>query len=81
VDFDLSVVPQNRWSEVSVGHASRSSGLLHVEVGAILKLPDQKARGFLVLIALSRWFSKHGRKVFDEMCEDLSYLLIHFWAS
>jgi hypothetical protein len=26
-----SVVPQNRQSEVGVGHASRSSGLLHVE--------------------------------------------------
>jgi hypothetical protein len=29
--FGLSVVPQNRWREVSMGHASRSSGLLHVE--------------------------------------------------
>jgi hypothetical protein len=29
--FGLSVAPQNRWREVSVGHASRSSGLLHVE--------------------------------------------------
>jgi hypothetical protein len=31
VDFDLSVVPQNRWREVSAGHASRSSILLGVE--------------------------------------------------
>jgi hypothetical protein len=31
VGFDLSVVPQNRWREVGVGHASISSGLLHVE--------------------------------------------------
>jgi hypothetical protein len=31
VGFDLSVVPQNRWREVGVGHASSSSGLLHVE--------------------------------------------------
>jgi hypothetical protein len=31
VGFDLSVAPQNRRREVSVGHASRSSGLLHVE--------------------------------------------------
>jgi hypothetical protein len=31
VDFSLSVAPQNRWREVGVGHASRSSGLLHVE--------------------------------------------------
>jgi hypothetical protein len=29
--FGLSVVPQNRWREVSAGHASRSSCLLHVE--------------------------------------------------
>jgi hypothetical protein len=27
----LSVAPQNRWREVSAGHASRSSGLLGVE--------------------------------------------------
>jgi hypothetical protein len=31
VGFGLSVAPQNRWREVSAGHASRSSGLLHVE--------------------------------------------------
>jgi hypothetical protein len=31
VCFDLSVAPQNRWREVGAGHASRSSGLLHVE--------------------------------------------------
>jgi hypothetical protein len=29
--FGLSVVPQNRRRKVGVGHASRSSGLLHVE--------------------------------------------------
>jgi hypothetical protein len=29
--FSLSVAPQNRWREVSVRHASRSSGLLHVK--------------------------------------------------
>jgi hypothetical protein len=29
--FGLSVAPQNRRREVSVGHTSRSSGLLHVE--------------------------------------------------
>jgi hypothetical protein len=27
----LSIAPQNRRREVGVGHASRSSGLLHVE--------------------------------------------------
>jgi hypothetical protein len=31
VGFSLSVAPQNRWSEIDAGHASRSSGLLHVE--------------------------------------------------
>jgi hypothetical protein len=31
VDFSLSVAPQNRWREVSVEHALRSSGLLRVE--------------------------------------------------
>jgi hypothetical protein len=30
--FDLSVAPQNRQREVGVGHASRSIGLLRVEV-------------------------------------------------
>jgi hypothetical protein len=29
--FGLSVAPQNQWREVDAGHASRSSGLLHVE--------------------------------------------------
>jgi hypothetical protein len=29
--FSLSVAPQNRRREVGMGHASRSSGLLHVE--------------------------------------------------
>jgi hypothetical protein len=31
VDFGLSVASQNRWREVDVVHASRSSGLLRVE--------------------------------------------------
>jgi hypothetical protein len=31
VGFSLSVAPQNQRRQVSVGHASRSSGLLHVE--------------------------------------------------
>jgi hypothetical protein len=31
VDFGLSVVPQNRWSEVGAGHVLRSSSLLGVE--------------------------------------------------
>jgi hypothetical protein len=33
--FDLSVVPQNQRREVSVGHASRSSGLLHMEASRV----------------------------------------------
>jgi hypothetical protein len=35
VSFGLPVVPQNRWREVSVGHASRSSGLLRMEASLI----------------------------------------------
>jgi hypothetical protein len=35
VGFGLSVAPQNRRREVNVGYASRSSGLLHVEVSLI----------------------------------------------
>jgi hypothetical protein len=31
VGFEFSVAPQNQRREVSVGHASRSSGFLHVE--------------------------------------------------
>jgi hypothetical protein len=31
VGFGLSIAPQNRRKEVSAGHVSRSSGLLHVE--------------------------------------------------
>jgi hypothetical protein len=31
VGYVLSVAPQNRWREVSAGHASRSSSLLLVE--------------------------------------------------
>jgi hypothetical protein len=31
VGFGLSVASQNRWRDVGAGHASRSSGLLHVE--------------------------------------------------
>jgi hypothetical protein len=30
-DFDLSVAPQNQRRELSAGHASKSSGLLHVK--------------------------------------------------
>jgi hypothetical protein len=30
-DFGLLVAPQNRWREDGVGHASRSSGLLHLK--------------------------------------------------
>jgi hypothetical protein len=30
--YDLSVAPQNRWEGDGMGHASRSSGLLHIEV-------------------------------------------------
>jgi hypothetical protein len=33
--FGLSVAPQNQWREVGAGHASRSSGLLHVKVSLV----------------------------------------------
>jgi hypothetical protein len=42
-------------------------GLLQVKPGCVLELPDQKARGFLVLIALNRLFLEHAHKVFGEM--------------
>jgi hypothetical protein len=35
VDFGLSVAPQNRRRKVGAGHASGSSGLLHVEASLI----------------------------------------------
>jgi hypothetical protein len=33
--FGLSVAPQNRWRDVGVGHASRSSSLLGVEASLV----------------------------------------------
>jgi hypothetical protein len=35
VGFGLSVAPQNQQMEVSAGHTSRSSGLLHVEASLV----------------------------------------------
>jgi hypothetical protein len=35
--------------------------------GYTLELPDRKARGFLVLIALKRLFPEHTHRVFGEM--------------
>jgi hypothetical protein len=46
VGFGLSVAPQNRWKEVSVGHTSRSSGLLCVEASlARVSQSDLKTGG------------------------------------
>jgi hypothetical protein len=46
VSFGLSVVSQNRWREVDAGHASRSSGLLHVEASlARVSQSDLKTGG------------------------------------
>jgi hypothetical protein len=42
-------------------------GLLQLRTGIVLELPNQKAQVFLVLIAFTRWFSEHARKVFSEM--------------
>jgi hypothetical protein len=41
--------------------------LLQGEAGVVLELPDQKAQGFLVLIAFKRLFSEHAHKIFGEM--------------
>jgi hypothetical protein len=40
---------------------------VQVEASVVLELPDQKARGFLVQIALKWLFPEHARKVFGEM--------------
>jgi hypothetical protein len=46
VSFDLSVASQNRRREVGAGHASRSSGLLHVEASmAMVFQSDLKIGG------------------------------------
>jgi hypothetical protein len=46
VDFGLSVAPQNRQREVGVGHASRSSSLLSVELSlARVSKSDLKTGG------------------------------------
>jgi hypothetical protein len=37
------------------------------EVGVVFELPDQKARGFLVLITLKLLPFEHACKVFGEM--------------
>jgi hypothetical protein len=42
-------------------------GLLQGQAGVILKLPDQKAQGFLVSIALKRLFPEYAHKLFGEM--------------
>jgi hypothetical protein len=41
--------------------------LLQGEADIILELLDQKAQGFLVLIALKWLFFEHARKLFGEM--------------
>jgi hypothetical protein len=48
-DFDLSVAPQNRQREVSTGHASRSSDLIHVEASlARVSQSDLKTGGDVI---------------------------------
>jgi hypothetical protein len=37
------------------------------EARRVLELPDQKAQGFLVQIAFTRWFLDSAHKVFGEM--------------
>jgi hypothetical protein len=46
----LSVAPHNRWREVGAGHASKSSGLLHVEAGlARVSLSGLKTGGGVMM--------------------------------
>jgi hypothetical protein len=42
-------------------------GLLQREIGVVLELPVQKAQYFIVLIALTRLFLEHVRKLFSEI--------------
>jgi hypothetical protein len=42
-------------------------GSLQGEAGIALELPDQKTRGFVVQIALLRWFPERVHQVFGEM--------------
>jgi hypothetical protein len=44
-----------------------ASILIADEIGVVLELPDQKARGFLVLNVLKQLLPEHAHKVFDEM--------------
>jgi hypothetical protein len=48
--FGLSVAPQNRWREVGVGHALRSSNLLDVEASLTRVFqPDLKTDGGAIM--------------------------------
>jgi hypothetical protein len=40
---------------------------LHGEAGIVLESPIQKTRGFMIQIALSRWFPERAHQVFGEM--------------
>jgi hypothetical protein len=40
---------------------------LQGEISIVLELPNQKTRGFLVLIAFKRLLLEHVQKVFDEI--------------
>jgi hypothetical protein len=51
----------------SVSRWSFACGLLQGESRSCFELSDQKARGFLVQIALTRRFLEHARKVFGEI--------------
>jgi hypothetical protein len=67
-----SITSQERDVLLPPGKSGSCAGLfctecLHVIAGVVLELLDQKARGFLVLIALKRLFSEHDCKLFGEM--------------
>jgi hypothetical protein len=52
-----------------------------VKVGLALESSDQKTRGFVVQIALPRWFPKRANQVFSEMPEDINCFSIRFLSS
>jgi hypothetical protein len=48
-------------------HAVIRFRVLQVEANYVLELSNKKTRLFLVLIALTWWFSEHTRKLFGEI--------------
>jgi hypothetical protein len=81
----LSVPPQNRWREVSAEHASRSSGLLHVEASlARVSQSGLKTSGGATTggardtIARMRWKQVEDERVDAMGCLDPATLHLSF---